>query len=215
MSEVKLVIFDLDGTLLNTIADLGNAVNATLVRRGLPTFKLEQYKKMVGHGMRNLVISALPEQYRQDDYVQGFLEEFLDYYMKNLHNETLPYPGIEDLVHRLNERGVKIAVASNKIQNATEALMKKFFPDIPFCAVCGNGTKFPLKPAAALVEHIMNVAGATKENSYMIGDSHTDIQTARNAGIKAIAVTWGFRPKEDLMDADYVVDNAENILELI
>ena len=212
---MKLVIFDLDGTLLDTIADLGNAVNHTLETRGLPVHSLPEYKMMVGRGMRNLVKAALPQTLREDDsYVDGFLKAFLDRYMDNIDRCTLPYPGMVETVRALDRAGFSLAVASNKIQWGTERLIRKFFPDIPFVAICGNSPDFPLKPDAALVEYIMSKAGAAREDTFMVGDSGIDIRTAHNAGICAIAVSWGFRPLEDLQEAEHIVDKAEEILEL-
>ena len=208
----KLLIFDLDGTLLDTIADLGGAVNHTLSLYGLPTHDLPSYKMMVGRGMRNLVKAALPEGKRLEDaFVDEFLRRFLDYYLEHIDCATLPYPGIVELIQRLSSEGCRLAVASNKLQTGTERLIKKFFPGIPFTSVCGNSPKYPLKPDAALVSYIMDEAGMKAADTYMIGDSDIDIRTARNAGIKVIAVTWGFRPLEDLQGADFIADAPEQI----
>ena len=213
--KIKLVIFDLDGTLLDTIADLGNAVNHTLQAYGLPMHEITAYRMMVGRGMRNLVKAALPEDRREDAFVDPFLKEFLDYYMKHVDDATLPYPGIPELVSKLHKDGYKIAVASNKLQAGTEALIRKFFPGIPFAAVCGNKAGCPLKPDAALVNKIMEEAGAQRDNTVMVGDSEIDIQTARNAGIRAIAVSWGFRPEECLKEADRLARSAEDVLDML
>lgn len=211
----KLVIFDLDGTLLNTIADLGNAVNHTLAEKGLPQHTLTDYKMMVGHGMRNLVKSALPEQYRQDVFVLNILNEFLDFYMDNIDKETVPYPGVPELLSSIDSLGIKMAVASNKLQAGTDKLIRAFFPSIQFTDICGNGKRFSLKPDPALVKYLMSNAGTDKETTIMVGDSETDIQTAHNAGIKVIAVTWGFRPEEYLREADYTVDDTRKLLDVI
>lgn len=208
----KLVIFDLDGTLLDTVADLGNGVNHTLEAHGLPVHGIPEYKKMIGRGMRNLVKNALPDSCQDDAFVDSFLKEFLDYYMDHIDICTRPYPGISDVVCELDARGIKLAVASNKLQRGTERLIAKFFPGIPFVAVCGNSPSYPLKPDAALVEYIMGLAGTTAERTVMVGDSGIDITTARNAGIRVVAVSWGFRPVEDLADADAIVDDAGALL---
>ena len=209
---MKLIIFDLDGTLLNTIADLGGAVNHTLEAYGLPKHCLTEYKMMVGRGMRNLVKAALPGDRAQDDaFVDVFLKDFLDYYMAHIDTATVPYPGIPELVSRLNSDGCKLAVASNKLQVGTETLIRKFFPGIPFVAVCGNSPAYPLKPDAALVKYIMNQAEVGPEDTIMVGDSGIDIRTAHNAGIAVIAVTWGFRPIEDLTEAEYIAGSAPEL----
>ena len=210
---MKLIIFDLDGTLLDTVADLGGAVNHTLEQYALPPHDLPSYKMMVGRGMRNLVKNALPQDRREDDaFVDAFLKDFLDYYMAHIDCATLPYPGIPELLERLNASGCKLAVASNKLQAGTDALIRGFFPRIPFVAVCGNSAAYPLKPDAALVEYIMDKAGAAPPDTIMVGDSGIDIRTAHNAGIPVVAVSWGFRPVEDLTDADYIVGSAAELM---
>ena len=147
----RLVIFDLDGTLLNTIADLGNAANHTLAELGLPQHTLDEYRLMVGNGMRKLIMRALPDDKAADDaFVDSTLARFLEYYAEHIDVYTTPYPGIPELISALSTGGYKLAVASNKIQAGAERLIAKFFPDIPFVAVMGNSPKYPLKPDAAV-----------------------------------------------------------------
>lgn len=208
---LKLAIFDLDGTLLNTIADLANAVNHTLEAHGLPQHSLDEYPRFVGRGMRNLVKDALPESQREDGFVDAFLQEFLAWYIGHIDICTRPYDGMTGLVSELHAAGVKLAVASNKVQRGTEQLVAKFFPGIPFVAVCGNGPDFPLKPDAALVRHIMSLADVTPDETVMIGDSNIDIQTAHNAGIPVVAVTWGFCPESALQDADQLASDIDDL----
>ncbi len=204
------MIFDLDGTLLNTIADLGNAANHTLAELGLPQHTLDEYRLMVGNGMRKLIMRALPDDKAADDaFVDSTLASFLDYYAEHIDVYTTPYPGIPELISALSTSGYKLAVASNKIQAGAERLIAKFFPDIPFVAVMGNSPKYPLKPDAAVVEYIMNKAGTDRAHTIMVGDSGTDIQTARNAGIPIIAVSWGFRPRHELTSANYIADSTD------
>ena len=208
----RLVIFDLDGTLLNTIADLGNAANHTLAELGLPQHTLDEYRLMVGNGMRKLIMRALPDDKASDDaFVDSTLARFLEYYAEHIDVYTTPYPGIPELISDLSTGGYKLAVASNKIQAGAERLIAKFFPDIPFVAVMGNSPKYPLKPDAAVVEYIMDKAGTDRAHTIMVGDSGTDIQTARNAGIPIIAVSWGFRPRHELTAADFIADSAEQL----
>ena len=212
----KLVIFDLDGTLLNTIADLGNAANHTLAELGLPQHTLEEYRLMVGNGMRKLIMRALPEDKASDEtFVDNTLAQFLKYYSEHIDLYTKPYPGIPELISALSTDGYKLAVASNKIQAGAEKLIEKFFPGIPFVAVMGNSPLYPLKPDATLVEYIMDKAGTDRANTIMVGDSGTDIQTARNAGIPIIAVSWGFRPRHELTSADHIADNTNQLYNLI
>lgn len=212
----KLVIFDLDGTLLNTIADLGTAANHTLQELGLPQHTLDEYRLMVGNGMRKLIMRALPDQKVADDaFVDSTLAAFLEYYADHIDVHTTPYPGIPELISALSTQGYRLAVASNKIQAGTEKLITRFFPETNFVAVMGNSPVYPLKPDAAVVEYIMSKAGTDKAHTIMVGDSGTDIQTARNAGIPIIAVSWGFRPRHELTAADHIADNTNQLLNLI
>ena len=204
----KLVIFDLDGTLLNTIDDLGTAANHTLAELGLPQHTLDEYRLMVGNGMRKLIMRALPLDKASDDaFIDSTLKQFLEYYATHIDVYTKPYPGIPELINTLSTDGYLLAVASNKIQAGAEKLIAEFFPGIPFVAVMGNSPLYPLKPDAAVVEYIMQKAGTDRANTVMVGDSGTDIQTARNAGIPIIAVSWGFRPRHELTSADYIADS--------
>ena len=212
----ELLIFDLDGTLLNTIADLGNAANHTLEALGLPQHNLDEYRLMVGNGMRKLIMRALPDDKAADDaFVDSTLAAFLGYYADHIDNYTKPYPGIPELINTLSTDGYRLAVASNKIQAGAEKLIAEFFPGIPFVAVMGNSPLYPLKPDAALVEYIMHKAGTDRTHTIMVGDSVTDIQTARNAGIPVIAVSWGFRPRHELTAADYIADNTDQIQRIL
>ena len=212
----KLVIFDLDGTLLNTIADLGTAANHTLQELGLPQHTLDEYRLMVGNGMRKLIMRALPDQKAADDaFVDSTLAAFLEYYADHIDVHTTPYPGIPELISALSTQGYRLAVASNKIQAGAERLIARFFPQTDFVAVMGNSPVYPLKPDAAVVEYIMSKAGTDKAHTIMVGDSGTDIQTARNAGIPIIAVSWGFRPRHELTAADNIADNTNQLLNLI
>ena len=208
----KLVIFDLDGTLLNTIEDLAAGVNQTLAAHDLPQHSIDEYTLMVGNGMRKLVMRALPQELAADDaFVDSMLAEFLKYYADHIDVFTKPYPGITELIKALSTDGYHLAVASNKIQAGAEKLISEFFPGIEFVAVMGNSTQYPLKPDAALVEYIMEKAGTDRAHTIMVGDSGTDIQTARNAGIPVIAVSWGFRPRHELTTADFIADDVPSL----
>lgn len=211
---MELVIFDLDGTLLNTIEDLAACANHVLEKHGMPVHTVEEVTRMVGRGMRNLIKAATPPM-TPDQTVDSFLKEFLEWYQDHLDVYTKAYPGMVELVNRLNKKGYSIAVASNKIQAGTEKLIRNFFPEIPFVAVMGNSPEFPLKPSADVVNYIIGKAGIEKSNAIMVGDSDIDIQTAHNAGIPVIAVSWGFRPRHELTQADFIADKADDIMEFI
>jgi len=193
--KYKVILFDLDGTLLDTLEDLAEAVNAALRKRGLPLHSTDEYRKMVGHGVRNLVTVALPEAFRADEaFIDSCLADFKAYYTEHIDVHTHPYPGIPELLSRLHESGSRIAVASNKFQEGTERLIAEFFPGIPFVTILGNRPGYPLKPDPEIVGEVLRKADASPAGAILVGDSSTDMLTARNGGIRSIAVTWGYRP---------------------
>ena len=245
--DANMVIFDLDGTLIDTIGDLAAAVEHALSQGGFPGHTVGEYRNMVGHGIRNLVTRALPEG-SPDDVIDVTLERFVEYYTEHIDVLSRPYPGIPELLGTLVSEGFTLAVASNKFQEGTESLIRRFFPEIPFVKILGNAPGLPLKPdpevirlAIAAACHSLNEAGvATGQRPYsaaakrewtrprpggdpsnepvtalMVGDSATDIKTARNAGIPAIAVSWGFRPRADLEIADAIADTPEQLGDFI
>ena len=189
----KLVVFDLDGTLLDTIDDLKEAVNHAMGLRGFPTFTREEVMAMVGHGARNLMRKALPVGHKDDDMVDAAYNDFKAYYITHIDVHTKPFPGIHDLLTQLHQEGVMLAVASNKFQEGTEHLIKEFFPEIPFVAVLGGRPDFPLKPDPEIVGEVLRKANVDKEDAVMVGDSDTDMETAANGGVMGIAVNWGYR----------------------
>lgn len=227
----KLILFDLDGTLLDTLEDLSEAVNYALELRGLPLHTVDEYRSMVGHGVRNLVQQALEASLQEtpgqaggdvggageagrharqdrasDALVDSFLADFKSYYQAHIDVHTRPYPGIPELLTALQEAGVQLAVASNKFQEGTEYLVRRFFPDIHFVAVLGNQPGAPLKPSPEIVQKVLALASNSTSyggeiapaDALLVGDSPTDMRTAFNGGIDALAVTWGYRSREEL-----------------
>ena len=212
---LKVVIFDLDGTLLNTIEDLGRAVNYALSLRGLPLHPMEEYRGMVGHGVRNLVTVALPKELQADEaLIDAALADFKSYYTAHIDVHTRPYPGMVEAVRQLHEKGIKLAVASNKFQSGTETLIAEFFPGIPFVAVLGNRPGYPLKPDPEIVGEVLRQASASPAQTVMVGDSLTDMKTASNGGIRGIAVSWGYRALEP-SPAYALVHSPSELLSLI
>lgn len=198
-NRYDIVIFDLDGTLLDTIDDLGAAVNHAMAEGGWPLHSMQEYRGMVGHGVRNLVTRALPEALQGDDStIDAALKSFKEYYTSHIAVNTHPYEGVVELLHDLVSAGCKVAVASNKFQSGTEALVSRFFHDVDFIAVLGNSEGAPLKPDAAIVRHVIEGSGIPDATAVMVGDSGTDIRTAANGGIPSVGVTWGFRSLSDL-----------------
>ena len=196
----KLVIFDLDGTLLNTIADLGTAANYAMTRMGFPTHSLDDYRFKVGNGITKLIERALPPENRDEATLECARKFFLDYYGTHNTDMSRPYPGIPELLSTLTDMGVKTAVASNKYHEATSRLIGHFFPEVPWVAVEGHRPDRPTKPSPQIVEAILRIAGADPGQTLYVGDSGVDMDTARNAGIESVGVTWGFRPESELRD---------------
>lgn len=213
----KLVIFDLDGTLLNTIADLAHSTNHALNKLGYPTHEIEKYNFMVGNGIDKLFERALPEGEKSKENVLRVRKEFVPYYDVHNADDSRPYPGIPELLSYLQDAGIQITVASNKYQAATQKLIDHYFPEIHFTAVFGQREGIKVKPDPTVVFDILEVAKVTKEEVLYVGDSGVDMQTAANAGVTACGVTWGFRPRAELEEfsPQYIVDTAEEIKRLI
>ena len=178
-------------------------MNYALGLRNLPLHTIEEYRKMVGHGVRNLVKQALPASTSTnptltDEYIDEALADFVEYYQAHIDVHTRPYEGIPELLTDLQARGVKMAIASNKFQEGTEYLIGRFFPHIRFVAILGNRPGAPLKPDPEIVQEVLRKAEVSQADALLVGDSPTDMKTAANGGIEALAVTWGYRTKEDL-----------------
>ena len=213
----KLVIFDLDGTLLNTIADLAQSTNHALEACGFPTHPVESYPFFVGDGINKLFERALPESERTEVNVLCVRSHFVPFY--DAHNTDLstPYDGMVNLLSYLQSEGVKLAVASNKYQIATEQLAAHFFPAIQFDAVFGQRDGIPVKPNPAIVNDIITITQVDKADILYVGDSGVDMQTACNSEIESVGVTWGFRPEAELVknNATHIVHQAADILKYI
>lgn len=213
----KLIIFDLDGTLLNTIADLAHSTNYALNKLGYPTHEIEKYNFMVGNGIDKLFERALPEGEKSKENVLRVRKEFVPYYDVHNADDSRPYSGMPELLAYLQASGIQIAVASNKYQAATQKLIDHYFLEIHFTAVFGQREGVKVKPDPTVVFDILEVAKVTKEDVLYVGDSGVDMQTAANAGVTACGVTWGFRPRAELEEfsPQYIVDTAEEIKRLI
>ncbi|WP_291530435.1 HAD family hydrolase [Bacteroides sp. UBA939] len=209
----KLIIFDLDGTLLNTIADLAQSANHALAASGYPTHEEKEYNLMVGNGINKLLERALPEGSKTEENVLRVRKEFIPYYNRHNADRSRPYPGITALLDELQAKGLRLAVASNKYQAATAKLIAHYFPNIRFTAVFGQREGINVKPAPAIVHEILEIARVSKEDVLYVGDSGVDMQTAINAEVTSCGVTWGFRPRTELetFHPDYIVDKAEEV----
>ena len=215
-----IIIFDLDGTLINTISDLGQACNHALAACGFPTHKIEDYPRLVGNGVNKLIERALPEQHRNEETVLRLREYFVPYYDEHNCDFTRPYDGIPELLHTLKEQGHFLAVASNKYQAATEKIVAQLFPGI-FDVVLGERVGVERKPNPQIVYDILEAKGerleAKGEEILYIGDSLVDAETARAAGATPVLCTWGFGTREQMEGAkpDYLVDHPLEVLEAL
>ena len=215
--KTELAIFDLDGTLLDTIGDLAVACNASLALRGLPQHSYDEYCGFVGNGIMRLVERALPEPLRSPENVALMRADFVRYYTEHIDTYTKPYPGIPELLSELVRLGVRLAVASNKFQAGTEKLVRIFFPQIPFDPVFGQRAGVALKPDPAVVEEILARTGIARERTLYIGDSGIDMETAKAAGVRSAGVAWGFRTRAELEQAGagHIIDRAEELLGIL
>lgn len=210
----KYVIFDLDGTLLNTIADLGNACNYALQQAGFSTHPLSAYNYMVGNGVRKLLERAEPDA--GPDTIDTLLKYFREYYDDHCMDMTKPYPGIPELLMDLRDRDIALAVTSNKYQAAVEKIIGHYFGDIRFACVLGEDGERPRKPDPSIVFEALNIHPTPKKEVLYVGDSAVDMETARRACLESCGVTWGFRPVSELQSAyaDNIVSKPSEILDI-
>ncbi len=214
-----LIIFDLDGTLINTIDDLGQACNHALSACGFPTHTIEDYPRLVGNGINKLIERALPEQHRDETTVLRMREYFVPFYDKHNCDLTRPYNGIPELLKALKAAGHTLAVASNKYQAATKKIVAHFFPNT-FDVVLGERVDVPRKPDPQIVWDILASLPSTinhKPSTLYVGDSLVDAATAKAANLPFVACTWGFCTKEQLLTAqpDYMITHPLELLNII
>ena len=232
-----IIIFDLDGTLINTISDLGQACNHALAACGFPTHKIEDYPRLVGNGINKLIERALPEEHRQEKTVLQVREYFVPYYDEHNCDLTHPYDGIPELLHALKAAGHQLAVASNKYQAATEKIVAQLFPGI-FDIVLGERENVARKPDPQIVWDVVDSLEDGSRAAYSledaalqdgaerlqergkilyVGDSLVDANTARAAGCTLVLCTWGFEAAEKLaaFEPDYLIEKPEEILRIV
>lgn len=211
----KAVIFDLDGTLLNTLEDLADSVNEMLRSFSCPERSLEEIRQFVGNGMKKLVWRSVPADFDRDKSDSAY-ERFREVYRKNMRNKTCPYDGIIPCLEALKEKGIRAIVTSNKNDDAVKNLCKEYFGELVTLSV-GAKAGIPVKPDPAMVFNAMEEAGLEKESCIFVGDSDTDILTAKNAGLESIGVLWGFRDRDVLekAEADFVISHPSEIIKII
>lgn len=211
------LIFDLDGTLLKTIDDLANACNYALKAFGYPTHGMWVYPGMVGNGVSKLIERALPEDARSEKIIREALDVFKEYYNEHCCDDTRPYPGIPELISALTERGINLAVTSNKYESAVRKIIAHYFPEANFRAVLGHVDGMPRKPDPSIVFKALSEFPTPKAEVLYIGDSGVDMETARRACVESVGVSWGFRPILELKEAyaDHIISTPAQILDLI
>ena len=209
------VIFDLDGTLLNTLDDLRDSLNEVLIAKGYAPRSLEEVRRFVGNGVKNLIRMSVPVECN-DEVVTLVMEEFKDNYKQNMQNKTRPYNGIMELLLDLSRYNYKIAIVSNKYDSAVKELARTYFGNLIPVAI-GETSEIKRKPAPDSIFTAVKELGSDLSSTVLVGDSETDVQTAKNAGIPCIGVTWGFRCREVLRSegADYLIDTPKELLTLI
>lgn len=192
-------IFDLDGTLVNSLEDLADSANAVLHLHGFPVHAVEKYRYFVGDGSQKLIERILPKEYAGDAaFLNAFMTEYKEQYARNLLHKTKPYDGIMEMLDELQRRGIPMAVCTNKHQSAAESIIEALFPHGMFRVIIGDQDGMPRKPDPQKVLRIMEDFGVTGEQTAYFGDTSVDMNTARNAKTLAVGVLWGFRPEEEL-----------------
>ncbi len=198
-SQLKGVIFDLDGTLINTLDDIAVTMNAVLRQNDMPSHPTEKYKFLVGEGIFELTKKVLPPKQWSEQNAKEFVQRFRTLYDQTWHDKSLPYPGIIDMLKTLEDKGIKIGVLSNKPDSFVQKIIAWFFPDIHFVGISGELVNIPAKPNPLLALKIAQDMELAVEQIAFVGDSGIDIQTGLNAGMKPVGVSWGFRPVEELI----------------
>jgi len=209
-------IFDLDGTLLDTIQDITDAMNAVLSRYHLVNYRAEDVRRMVGNGVRPLIGAATAKE-TDPTLLDRVLDKHTELYTRGCMKKTRPYPGVAELLKILQDRGVKLMVLSNKGEENTARLIAHYFPEIHFLRVYGARTDRPLKPDPAAVKELVGEFSLDLGKTLFIGDSDVDILTAQNAGIRSAGVSWGYRSREVLESAGaaFIADHAEELRRFI
>ena len=206
------IIFDLDGTLVDTLEDIASSCNAVLARHGYPTHAVDAYRFFVGNGMKKLLERALPET--EESVFNTMLAEFLDHYNQHYLEDSKVYPGVIETLKTLNDRGIAIAICTNKKQEYTDKMVAHFFEGIHFAAVIGDRFDGLHKPHPAHALEIAAIMNEDPKSLYFVGDSNVDMMTAHSAAMIPIGVSWGFRPVRELEEhgAVHILNTMNEIL---
>ena len=211
----QTAIFDMDGTILETLEDMCASVNVTMNHVGYPRRTMDEVRRFVGNGAAKLIERCMPAG-AEDPRYPAALEFYRAYYDAHAQIKTGPYPGIPELLNQLSREGVRLAVVSNKPDEAVRALTERYFPGV-FPVAIGNRDGWATKPAPDSVYEAMRLLGARRESTVYVGDSDVDVDTARNAGLDSIIVTWGFRDEDFLLahGAQHLAHNTDELYEML
>lgn len=214
--EQKTIIFDLDGTLLDSLQDIAISVNEVLSTLGFPTHPFEAFKLFIGDGARNLLLRALPKDISERE-LEKALELFTQIYSKTIHDNTKPYEGIYEMIEALKKAGFSLNLLSNKPQQFTRKYYDIFFSRFEFDFVFGQSEEFPKKPDPKTALHIASSLEVEPSKIYFVGDTSTDMQTAKNAGMKSIGVLWGIRDENELVTngANFIIKHPSELLNIV
>lgn len=211
------IIFDLDGTLVDSIEDLADSMNTVLRSNNLPVHELQAYKYFVGNGIRNLVRRAIPEKERSEELITKCYQSMIETYRDNCMNKTKPYDGIPDLLNELTARNMKLAVFSNKAHELTKKIVSELLPYWNFEVVKGLSDEALKKPSPVGALQISKAFGIIPEEIVYLGDTGVDMETANKAGMYPVGVLWGFRTKEELTatGAKYILNSPMDLIQIL
>lgn len=214
--KFKGIIFDLDGTLVNSLEDIADAMNKVLQSLDYPTHSYDDYQYFIGSGLRNLVSKALPETNNDENQIEKSLNSMIDVYRDNCTNQTKSYQGIVELLNELKSRKLKLGVFSNKADALTKEITKALFPDV-FDPIVGLSTESLKKPNPFKALEISKSWGLQPEEMIFVGDSGIDMQTATNANMHAVGVSWGYRPEKELMEngAQHILNHPLDLIPIL
>lgn len=215
--KYEAVIFDLDGTLIDSLHDIADSMNRVLAAHGYPIHEYNAYRYFVGKGLKNLAENVLPEKERQTETIQSVFKDLMTEYGNNVVRKTILYNGIPELLDELSKRGIKLAVLSNKAHELTTSISEKILNKWYFDVILGSRADIPRKPDPTGAYICIKELGLNRQNILYIGDSGVDMQTAINANLTSVGVTWGFRTRKELLEngAVHIIDQPSELLDLL